>query len=119
MSLGELLDKITILEIKTQRLQGIALGNVAKELSALQTTFDSLNIQVDPFLIQQLSEVNAHLWQIEDDIRAKEDRKEFDNGFTSLARLVYQQNDRRAAIKRKINTIYNSALVEEKSYQKD
>ena len=119
VSLGELLDKITILEIKTQRLQGIALGNVAKELSALQTTFDSLNIQVDPFLIQQLSEVNAHLWQIEDDIRAKEDRKEFDNGFTSLARLVYQQNDRRAAIKRKINTIYNSALVEEKSYQKD
>jgi Flp pilus assembly protein TadD len=117
ISLGELIDKITILEIKTQHLQGKALENVQKELSALQQTLDALDFQVDQTLIQRLKEVNADLWQIEDDIRDKERKKDFGESFIRLARSVYQQNDRRAAIKKEINTTYGSALVEEKAYQ--
>ena len=117
ISLGELIDKITILEIKTQHLQETALENVEKELAALQGTLDALDLQVDPKLIQRLKEVNAALWQIEDDIRNKERSKDFGKGFIQLARSVYQQNDRRAAIKKEINTTYGFALVEEKAYQ--
>jgi len=117
ISLGELIDKITILEIKTQHLQGSALVNVEKELAALQDTLNALDLQVDPTLIQRLQEVNARLWQIEDDIRDNERSKDFGEGFIQLARSVYQKNDRRAAIKKEINTTYGSALVEEKAYQ--
>ena len=117
ISLGELIDKITILQIKTKHLQGTALENVQKELTGLQGTLDALDLQVDPILIQRLKDVNTTLWQIEDDIRNKERSKEFGEGFIQLARSVYQQNDRRAAIKKEINTTYGSALVEEKAYQ--
>lgn len=117
ISLGELIDKITILEIKTQHLQGNALENVQKELAALQGTLDALDLQVDPTLIQRLKEVNAALWQIEDAIRDQERQKSFGETFIRLARSVYQQNDRRAAIKKEINTTYGSALVEEKAYK--
>jgi hypothetical protein len=117
ISLGELIDKITILQIKTKHIQGAALENVQKELSALQETLDALDLQVDPILIQRLKEVNADLWAIEDDIRDQERNKNFGEDFIRLARSVYQQNDRRAAIKKEINTTYGSALVEEKSYQ--
>ena len=117
ISLGELIDKITILQIKTQHLQGTSLENVQKELTALQGTLNALDLQVDPALVQRLKEVNAALWQIEDDIRDKEREKDFGEGFIQLARSVYQQNDRRAAIKKEINTTYGSAFVEEKSYQ--
>ena len=117
ISLGELIDKITILEIKTQRLQGSALENVQKELAALEETLNALDLQVDPKLIQRLMEVNADLWQIEDAIRDQERQKCFGETFIHLARSVYQQNDRRAAIKKEIDTTYGSALVEEKAYQ--
>ena len=117
ISLGELIDKITILQIKTHHLQGTALENVKKELKALETTLNNLQLNVDPTLIKCLKEVNQVLWQIEDDIRDHERQERFGESFIHLARSVYQQNDRRAAIKKEINTTYDSALVEEKSYK--
>ena len=117
ISLGELIDKITILQIKTNHLQGKALVNAQKELTALQQTLNALGLQVDQTLIQRLKEVNQDLWQIEDAIRDQERQKSFGETFIRLARSVYQQNDRRSAIKKEINTTYGSALVEEKAYQ--
>ena len=116
-SLGELIDKITILQIKTQHLQSTALENVKKELKALEATLNTLQLNIDTNLIQRLKEVNQDLWHIEDDIREHERTQSFDETFIRLARSVYQQNDQRAAIKKKINTTYGSAFVEEKSYQ--
>jgi len=118
ISLGELIDKITILQIKTQHLQGAALENVKKELEALKTTLNNLHINIDTTLIQRLKEVNQDLWKIEDGIRDQERQKSFGETFIRLARSVYQQNDQRATIKKEINTTYGSAFVEEKSYQK-
>jgi len=117
ISLGELIDKITILQIKTKHLQGASLENVGKELAVLQETLDFLDLAVDPTLIQRLKEINANLWQIEDYIRCKERTKDFGEDFICLAREVYQQNDLRAQLKKEINTTYGSALTEEKSYQ--
>ena len=117
ISLGELIDKITILQIKTQHLKGAALDNVKKELESLETTQNDLQLNIDTTLIQRLKEINQTLWQIEDDIRDQERQKNFGDTFIRLARSVYQQNDRRAAIKKEINTTYGSAFVEEKSYQ--
>jgi hypothetical protein len=117
ISLGELIDKITILQIKTQHLHDIALENVKKELEALETTLNNLELNIDPTLIQRLKEVNQDLWRIEDAIRDQERQKCFGQTFVHLARSVYQQNDRRAAIKKEINTTYRSTFVEEKSYQ--
>ena len=117
VSLGELLDRITILQIKAQHLQGTALENVKKELEALETTMNDLQLNIDPKLIQRLKKVNQDLWQIEDHIRDQERKKNFGQSFIRLARSVYQRNDQRAAIKKEINITYGSALVEEKSYQ--
>ena len=117
ISLGELLDKITILQIKRQHLQGTALENVKTELNALETTLSSLQLNVDTTLTQRLKEVNQNLWKIEDDIRDQERQKNFDETFIRLARSVYQQNDQRAAIKKEINTTYGSPFTEEKSYK--
>jgi hypothetical protein len=117
ISLGELIDKITILQIKTEHLQGTALENVKKELEALESTLNNLHLDIDPRLIQRLQEINQDLWQIEDAIRDQERQKSFGENFIHLARSVYQRNDRRAAIKKEINTTYGSAFVEEKSYQ--
>ena len=119
VSWGELIDKITILEIKSERLTAVsALANVRKELSLLKAKADHLigtNSEI-PFLKQQLLLVNESLWDIEDKIRKKEAAQEFDAEFIELARSVYRQNDRRAAIKREINTALSSELFEEKSY---
>jgi len=117
ISLGELIDKITILQIKTQHLQGSALDNVKKELEALETSLRNLHLNIDTTLIQRLKDVNQDLWKIEDDIRDQERQKSFGETFIRLERSVYQQNDQRAAIKKEINTTYSSAFVEEKSYQ--
>ena len=117
ISLGELIDKITILQIKAKHLQGAGLENVKKELEELEKTLNNLQLNIDFNLIQRLKEVNQDLWQIEDDIRDQERQKNFGETFIRLARSVYQQNDRRAAIKKEINTTYGSALVEEKSYK--
>ena len=116
-SLGELIDKITILQIKSQNLQGLPLQNVKTELAALETTLNNLGLDIEPKLIQNLKDVNQSLWNIEDDIRDQERKKVFNDKFIQLARSVYQKNDLRAAIKKEINITYNSDLVEEKSYQ--
>ena len=117
ISLGELIDKITILQIKTKHLQGKALDNVREELKALNTTLNNLQLNIDPKLIRRLEEVNQELWQIEDAIRDHERQKSFGDAFIQLARSIYQRNDCRAEIKKEINTTYGSTLVEEKTYQ--
>ena len=116
VSLGELIDKITILEIKQIHMTGIKLKNVDKELKLLKNTLQDTNLEIDIDLINNLKEVNKKLWEIEDNIRIKESNQEFDKKFIELARLVYKENDKRASIKKEINQKYHSELVEEKSY---
>lgn len=119
ISPGELLDKLTILELKSKAIRAPEkLANVDTELRALtEVARKSVpNDEIVSVLRDELLEVNADLWQIEDDIRACEARKDFGAGFIALARAVYITNDRRADIKRKINIHLGSALVEEKSY---
>jgi len=118
ISLGELIDKVTILQIKTLYLHGSALENVKKELDTLENIVNNLQPNIDPALIQRLKEVNQDLWHIEDDIRDHERQQNFGESFVRLARSVYQQNDLRSIIKKEINTTYGSVFVEEKSYQK-
>lgn len=117
ISIGELVDRITILELKTQHLRGEALGNVQRELAALNRTLEGLDRTIDPALLAALREVNGELWRIEDAIREQERRQDFGEAFIALARSVYRQNDRRAALKRQLNLRCGSAFLEEKSYQ--
>ena len=120
ISPGELLDKITILRIKSKRMQDpLKLDNVRLELAALETTwagspYAGASMDAD---VNALMAVNERLWVIEDDIRDKERAQVFDAEFIRLARSVYFENDERAAIKRRINSKLGSAIVEEKSYQ--
>ena len=116
VSLGELINKITILEIKQIYMTGIKLKNVDKELKLLTKILQDKNLEIDIDLINNLKEVNNTLWEIEDNIRIKERNQEFDKEFIQLARSVYKENDKRASIKKAINQKYNSELVEEKSY---
>ena len=116
VSLGELIDKITILEIKQIHMTGIKLKNVDKELKLLRKILQDENLEIDIDLINNLKEVNNNLWEIEDNIRIKERNQEFDKEFVELARSVYKENDKRASLKKEINQQYNSELVEEKSY---
>jgi hypothetical protein len=119
VSPGELLDKVTILRIKSQRMTDPAkLKNVRIELAALEHTWrSSPHAQVDIAAdIEALQNVNERLWVIEDDIRNQERAKDFGAEFVRLARAVYFENDERAAIKRRINLRLGSGIVEEKSY---
>ncbi|MET0274162.1 MAG: DUF6165 family protein [Phenylobacterium sp.] len=118
VSWGELVDKITILEIKGQRLTTeVALANVGRELAALRALEGQLAGEPRVAALKAaLAEVNAALWDIEDAIREKEAAADFGAEFVALARSVYRQNDRRAALKRQINAATGSDLVEEKSY---
>jgi hypothetical protein len=116
ISLGELVDKITILEIKATKFSGAKLENAEKELVALQATLKDLNKPIETHLVDSLRRVNQSLWSIEDDIRNYERMDNFGPQFIALARSVYRQNDKRAAIKKEINLRYGSNLVEEKSY---
>ena len=120
VSIGELVDKITILLLKREYIQEPAkLANIATELQALQAALPSQAQKVAGVtdLTHELLEVNRSLWHIEDDIRDCERRKDFGPRFIELARAVYFTNDKRAALKRNINALTGSALVEEKSYQ--
>jgi hypothetical protein len=120
VSWGEVIDKITILEIKREKLTSPdALANVRTELEMLTAVAREPLIRNDRLaeLKAQLQAVNQALWNIEDDIREKEARQEFDERFIALARSVYRQNDERAAIKRRINDLLGSGIVEEKSYR--
>ena len=116
ISIGELIDKITILEIKKIKLQNSKLENVLKELSFLRKLMEKHQIEITDDLFTQLKEINLTLWNIEDQIRIKEKNKEFDNIFIELARSVYFKNDKRAEIKKRINQLSNSEITEEKSY---
>ena len=116
ISIGELVDKITILEIKKNKLQNSKLENVLKELSFLRKLMEKHQIEITDDLFTQLKEINLTLWNIEDQIRIKEKNKEFDNIFIELARSVYFKNDKRAEIKKRINQLSNSKITEEKSY---
>jgi len=119
VSPGELLDKVTILRLKSARIADPAkLANIRHELSALEAVV-ARQVPQDPRLdrmVEELFAVNAALWTIEDDIRACDAAGDFGPAFVALARSVYQQNDRRAAIKKRINLHLGSAIVEEKSY---
>ena len=116
ISIGELVDKITILEIKKNKLQNSKLENVLKELSFLRKLMEKHQIEITDDLFTQLKEINLTLWNIEDQIRIKEKNKEFDNTFIELARSVYFKNDKRAEIKKSINRLSNSEITEEKFY---
>lgn len=120
VSYGELIDKITILQIKLQQIKDDAkLANVRNELELLEATWKNDKASETDITDEtsRLLAVNQRLWNIEDDIRMKERAQAFDEGFIQLARSVYFENDERAAIKREINTKLGSTLVEEKSYQ--
>ena len=118
ISPGELLDKITILRIKAARMtDATKVANVKLELSLLEKTWrESVDGDVSADE-RALHAVNERLWVIEDDIRDKERAQAFDAKFIELARAVYVENDERAAIKKRINTLSGSTIVEEKSYK--
>jgi hypothetical protein len=119
LSPGELIDKITILEIKAERIGDAAkLNNVRIELDLLRRILEA---EIPPAegldaLMDALREVNAALWKVEDDLRECERAGRFDARFVALARAVYRTNDRRAALKKQINTLLGAEIVEEKSY---
>jgi hypothetical protein len=118
ISLGELVDKLSILYIKEKNLQDPAkLVHVKKEIGVLQDKLNSLNLAGMDSYLNRLVTINSSLWKIEDDIRDKERAKEFDNVFIELARSVYITNDQRFECKNEINAKYSSAIVEVKSYQ--
>lgn len=112
ISIGELLDKITILEIKSNFTNN---EYVVKELEKLNEIKKSIE-QCDQYYIDLLKDINKELWDVEDKLRKLEKEQRFDNEFISLARSVYKLNDRRAEIKRKINEITDSELKEVKIY---
>ena len=119
-SVGELVDKITILELKALHLRdAIKLENVKKELKLLESKLTELGIQNVRFeeLRQGLGAVNSQIWVIEDQIRDQERKGLFGDDFIKLARSVYKKNDDRARIKREINELLGSEPIEEKSYQ--
>jgi len=120
VSIGEAIDKLTILQIKAERISNPEkLLNINNELSILKADLDKIDGLWEPIseLMAQLKSVNEALWEIEDDIRVKEFKKEFDDEFIRLARAVYVTNDQRADVKRQINLVLGSELVEEKSYE--
>jgi hypothetical protein len=119
VSWGELIDRITILEIKEQRLTSPeSVGNVRREIAALIIAAQDVHSKhaLIAQLKQELKVINETLWDIEDSIRAKEAAKIFDQEFIDLARSVYFQNDKRGDVKRQINTLMKSEIVEEKQY---
>ena len=120
ISIGEFFDKITILEIKKERISNAdKLININKELDGLNNLLTELSFSRDEVAqeVSELRKINEALWEIEDDIREKESQKAFDERFIELARAVYITNDKRSDIKRVINLKLGSDFVEEKSYE--
>jgi hypothetical protein len=118
VSIGEIVDKLSILQIKLENIKDEdKLVNIKKEFNYLyDIVFKDLKIQLDDY--QRLLDINKQLWGIEDDIRDEERAKRFEDKFIELARAVYVTNDERSRIKKDINLKYGSEFVEEKSYQK-
>jgi hypothetical protein len=120
ISLGELLDKISILEIKNKKiLSKSKILNITKELNGLKKVLEDLNIDFSETnnLYNELYEINLTLWEIEDSIRVLEKDNDFGEKFIELARAVYITNDKRFEVKNEINKLFNSEYVEEKSYE--
>jgi hypothetical protein len=120
ISVGELIDKLTILEIKRERIDALdKLANVVSEYSALNAAYVDRVVSTSALLAlrSDLKAINARLWDIEDEIRECDRRGEFGADFIDLARSVYRTNDLRASLKRQINDISGSRLIEEESYQ--
>ena len=120
ISVGELMDKITILEIKSERIKDpVKLENIARELGALRAVRlgDGIDRTTLDRLAAELTRVNARLWEVEDEIRECEAQGDFGEKFIALARAVYRLNDERARLKKAINLASGSRLVEEKSYK--
>ncbi len=120
ISPGELLDKITILQIKAERIEDPAkVANVKTELDMLQQVWQEKVEDDDTIaaLAAELKSINEALWEIEDDIRDEERNRRFGERFIELARAVYVTNDKRADAKKRVNLHLNSSIVEEKSYQ--
>ena len=122
VSNGEILDKITILVIKSKKITDpTKLKNINNELDELKSFLDVVGYESNSTvnsLVKELESVNEKLWNVEDKLRDKERSKQFDDEFIKLARDVYFTNDERAKIKKHLNEVTNSKLVEEKSYQK-
>ena len=119
ISVGELIDKITILRIKRERIRAApAQANIARELDRLLEIRVRASVDLADLagLEDELFQVNGRLWDVEDELRALEQHGDFGERFIELARSVYRLNDRRSALKRRINTVTGSAIVEEKSY---
>lgn len=117
ISIGELVDKVSILSIKLKKIKNPEkLKNIRKEFELLKVPMEECGIKVDSTEFKKLEEVNLRLWEIEDRIRIKEAKQSFDDDFIQLARSVYFQNDIRAEIKKDINIKFGSDLMEEKEY---
>jgi hypothetical protein len=120
IGIGELIDKITILEIKSERISDRdKLRNVVGELAVLHELKRDAGLDtadLEPYA-QQLKSLNLALWEIEDEIREHEARRDFGSRFVELARSVYQTNDQRALVKHRINVAFGSEIIEEKSYK--
>lgn len=118
ISIGELLDKISILMIKSEKIKSdLKRKNVEKELNSLIVIANNFNFKLDSPNFKELKKINTKLWEIEDNIRIKEAKKQFDSEFIELARSVYKYNDKRFVIKNAINVELNSEFFEEKEYE--
>ena len=118
ISLGELIDKISILKIKENKITDQEkLSHVKEELTLLESELEALELKDTKEHIKALYDVNCKLWDIEDEIRVKEKNGEYDDGFIQLARSVYLTNDQRFTLKNKINHLYGSNVKEVKSYE--
>lgn len=116
VSNGEIVDKHTILSIKTKKIVDAAyLENIFKEFDIITDVMDDIKFEIEDYV--KLMHVNTTLWYIEDELRLCEKQQKFDDRFINLARQVYQLNDKRAAIKKRINLSTGSLLIEEKSYK--
>ena len=116
VSIGELIDKLTILELKCKYLGGEPLTHVQLEQGLLQTVLAGQSVAVDPQLHAALEAVNGALWEVEEQLRACERQGEFGADFVQLARRVYQLNDNRHSLKQRINISCGTGLIEQKSY---
>jgi hypothetical protein len=117
VSIGELLDRLSIVELKLRHLQGEASERLSRQRDVLLQARGALNVAIDPALEQHLAAVNAQLWDVEDNIRAQERTGCFDSRFIALARQVYQLNDQRHALKRQIDLSSGCPLLEDKLYR--
>ena len=118
VSIGELVDKITILKIKLKFINGQKRVNVKKEYDLLNDVLKDSSLIIEDDLMSDLQGINQKLWDVEDEIRIKELNNDFKKDFIMLARSIYKLNDKRSEIKKKINIKYNSIIVEEKIYEK-